>query len=310
MCYVFGVDLGGTRTKLGLADIRRGAVVRSAVFPTPKHSAQELLDCLCTGFHKLTASLPGADVKGVGVSIGSYIFPGTGVLDSTCGFMDLPDHFALGPTIRQRLGLECRVENDALLIGYAEARYGAGRGYDRVLTLTLGTGVGVGFIAGGRLPERGACNHLAGHLMVRRPGEVPCLDDASCYCAVEGCLESTCSGTALEKMARRALGEDMTNQRLFALAQAGEPAAKETIEQYLRFLCRGLDQYVYTFAPDVFVLAGGVANGLSPYLGTISRRVQAAIHSEYRPAFSLARLREEGGILGAASLFSDMLQGG
>lgn len=307
MRYVFGADFGGTRTKLGLVEITQGKVLASSVIPTEKADEHSLVVSLCREFDRLTEScgVSREIVEGIGISIGSYIFQDSGVADTMCGFIGIPDQYPMRQRMEEQFGIACRVENDARLIGYAESLYGAGRGYGRVLMLTMGTGVGVGFTVNQRFPDPDACIHLAGHIKVRSWGEVPCLDEKDCYCAVEGCLESTCSGTALERMAQAAFGSEMDNQRLFLRADSGDARARKIIQTYLDYLIGALNQYVYVFAPDIFVLGGGVANGLEPYLETISQGIKARIHSAYCPQVALAQLREEGGILGAASLFFD-----
>lgn len=305
MRYIFGADIGGTRTKLGLTDIQMGIIISQSVIPTEGSSKESFLDAFSDCFESQLSKngLNKDQIFGIGISIGSYIFPANGVVDTMGGFINIPDGYPLKDIIEERMELPCRIENDARLICYAESLFGAGKAYGRVLTLTLGTGVGVGFVVNKRFPDPDACNHLSGHLKVRSLGEIPVLDQEKCYCAVDGCLESTCSGTALQRYARSILGSNVTNEELFALAEAGDSGAKQIVDWYMTYLSIGLNQLIYVYAPDMIVLAGGVANSLEPYLDRIREQTTARIHSEYKCEITTSKLKESAGIIGAASLF-------
>lgn len=305
--YVIGVDFGGTRTKMGLVDIHTGKVIESAVIGTEKTDEKKFLKKFCNELNHLIEKkyVDRKDISGVGISIGSYVFTGQGIVDSMCGFIGLPDQYPMKQVFEEQLGIPCKVENDAKLIGYAESVFGAGRGYGRVLTITLGTGVGIGLMVNGRPSAPDAYTHLAGHIKVRQGNEIPCLDKYKCYCEIKGCLESTCSGTALELMAGDLYGADTSNKVLFDKAEGGDAKAIYLIKKYLDYLLIGLNQYVYVFAPDMFVLGGGVSKRLDMWLEYIEKGLKATIHSKYSPDIAIAELKEDGGILGAACLFTD-----
>lgn len=305
MKYIIGADLGGTRTKIGLVELCSHRVVGTKVIPTAGEDEETLTDrlksevCSLAEEHGISKEM----FLGIGISIGSYILPESGIVDSMCGFIGIPDNYPLKTVLEQNLSIPCKIENDARLIGYAESLFGAGKEYNRVLTLTLGTGVGVGFVVNKDFPDRDACIHLSGHIKVRGHGAESALDKEKCYCAVEGCLESTCSGTALQKMGRQIFGRKIANSELFQMAAKGEAKSLRLIEKYLDYLIIGLNQYVYIFAPDVIILGGGVSKGLKPFLSYIRERVKAAVWSRYSVEIVLSELNEDSGILGAASLF-------
>lgn len=313
MSYAIGIDIGGTRTKTGLVELETQQIAAVRVTATDGGDEQTFLDFVRGEIDELIKqqksvaadSFSVDQIVGIGISIGSYIFPDQGIVDTMDGFINIPDHYPLRELLERHLHIPCRIENDARLIGYAESRFGAGKDYKRVLTLTLGTGVGAGFTADKDFPDSEACIHLAGHIKVREAGSEPPLDQSPCYCSVQGCLESTCSGTALQKMGRYRFGADMTNEKLFEAAGKGDGQALELITRYLDYLSVGLNEYVYVFAPDVIVLGGGVAKGLKPYLEYLKSKVTAKIHSLYTVEIKVSGLNEDGGILGAAGLFMD-----
>lgn len=305
MKYVVAADIGGTRTKLGLVELENERVIKSSVISTEGNSKEAFLSSFEKHMNGLIreSGVKKTEIVGLGVSIGSYIFPHSGIVDTMDGFINIPDRYPCKDLFEDMFKLPCRIENDARLIAYAESLYGVGRKNNRVLTLTLGTGVGIGMTVGKKFQDEDACMHLAGHIKVRFPGQEPELDKYPCYCNVSGCLESTCSGTALMRLTRKYLGEDADNVKLFAEAKAGKIEAVSIVRRYISYLAAALNQYVYIYAPDMIVLGGGVAKGLSPWLDELRSLVTASIHSEYKLEIVTSTLSEEAGILGAASLF-------
>lgn len=299
---VCGIDVGGTRTKCGLVDLAGGRVLATTVFDTEREDEGRFLDSIATAVRDLADAH--GEPRAAGVSIGSYVFA-DGSIDGMSTIVRFLTHgYPLADKVASRLGIPVRVDNDARLICLAEAQGGQGRGFSRVLTLTLGTGVGVGLCEGGRPVGRASDMHLAGHIMVREPLSVPELDDEACYCGLGGCFESTCSGTSLARVVRARLGEGRTNADLFRLAREGDAGAREVVEWYLCMLGRALNQYVYLYRPDVIVLGGGVARGLEPYAARIARDMVAEVYEGQRTEVRVTELREDSGVIGAASLLA------
>ena len=299
---VAGIDIGGTNVKAGIVDLATNEVLASCDFPTEHDSEQAFLDGLARAVEELSAQA--GTPRAAGISIGSYVFA-DGSIDGMSSFVPFLTHgYPLAEKLADALGLPVRVDNDARLICLAEARDGAGRGFSRVLTLTLGTGVGVGLCEDGHPFGGEPFIHLAGHVKVRTGGEYPCLDDEPCYCGMQGCFESTCSGTSLQAYVHDRLGADVSNRELFERAAANDPAAAEIVEWYLDMLARALNQYVYLYCPDVIVIGGGVAKGLEPYEDVINELLVAEVYEGQRTVVRITDLKEDSGILGAASLFA------
>lgn len=299
---VAGIDIGGTNVKAGIVDLATNEVLASCDFPTIRDSEQAFLESLAAAVAQLSAQ---ADApRAAGISIGSYVFS-DGSIDGMSSFVPFLTHgYPLAERIGGALGLPVRVDNDARLICLAEARDGAGQGFSRVLTLTLGTGIGVGLCEDGRPFGGEPFIHLAGHVKVRTGGEYPCLDAEPCYCGMEGCFESTCSGTSLQVYVHDRLGADVSNKEMFERAAEGDPAAAEIADWFLDMLARALNQYVYLYCPDVIVIGGGVAKGLERYESDLNDRLVAEVYEGQRTVVRITDLKEDSGILGAASLFA------
>ena len=299
---VAGIDIGGTNVKAGIVDLTTHEVLASCDFPTEHDSEQAFLDGLARAVEELSAQA--GTPRAAGISIGSYVFA-DGSIDGMSSFVPFLTHgYPLAEKLADALGLPVRVDNDARLICLAEARDGAGRGFSRVLTLTLGTGVGVGLCEDGHPFGGEPFIHLAGHVKVRTGGEYPCLDSDPCYCGMQGCFESTCSGTSLQKYVHDQLGEDVTNAQAFERAAGGDERAAAVVDWYLDMLARALNQYVYLYCPDVIVMGGGVAKGLKAYEDKLNEMLVAEVYEGQRTVVRITDLKEDSGILGAASLFA------
>lgn len=299
---VIGIDIGGTRTKIGLVDLMAGKVVRSIIEPTEKESAarfesrikvaiQELITWASTGHHK---------ILGVGFGVPSFVWT-DGTIDSTYGFLKFMEDYPLVKIIESACGIPCRVDNDARTVALGEALFGKGKGYSRMLMLTLGTGLGMGFTQQGKLPELLPYGHMGGHITITE-NEVPC------YCGKTGCLESLVSATGLLATARRA-GMDGGDNSSFSTvnileaATQGQPVAMAVVKQYLTYLKTGIDNYINIYSPDIIVLGGGLAKGLRDYLPLLADNTLLRAYKNYRVEIVISELEEQAGILGSAALF-------
>lgn len=299
MRYVLGMDIGGTRTKIGLVDMEKGSVIKKIIYPTEKKE-DEFLAAALYHRNKCAESIGLKNILGIGVAASGYVHGENGEIDSgNSGFIPFFPGYPLGERLGRYLGIPCKVENDAAAGCLGEALYGAGAGYKRVFMLTLGTGVGVGFIKNGHIERESALIHMAGHVKVDE-GRVRGVE--KCYCGIKGCLESLCSGTALCRRAELRYKENISCEQIFRRAEEKDMTAQELIDDYMDMLATGLNQYIYIFAPDIIVLGGGVAHALGKYSEDLKNKVTARVHSRYHVDIVLSKLQEEAGILGGACL--------
>ena len=298
-----GVDIGGTRTKTGLVDIGSGQVLDLCVEPTETRDAHRFEQSLGRAIEhvKAKAGIHDTDVRGIGIGVSSFVFA-DGRVDSTYGFMPFLDDYPLADRIAQTYNLPCRVENDARLVALGEALYGAGRGYERVLVLTLGTGLGVGLVIDGKLDGQLPYAHMAGHITVTQ-------NDYPCYCGKTGCLESLVSATGLVAAATRSGWQPagpnaaVTAETIFRAGETADAQALELVTHLVGHLKTGIDNYTNLFAPDRIVLGGGVAKGLATYLPFLNHSKQVGPYQRYSRSLALSELAEKAGVLGSAALF-------
>jgi len=293
------MDIGGTRTKYGLIDVTNGAFVVQAMNPTETSGLQSFVDAAAASFTNLCqdAHIQREQVIGAGVGVPGYVADdGISMVWESLAFME---GTACRPTLETALGIPVRMENDARIVALGEAYYGGHGMMRRLLSLTLGTGLGFGLVIDGQLQERTSINHLSGHIPLR-PGTKPC------YCGFSGCLESWVNATALEEHYRALAGNSDTlldTRTIFERAVQHDPAAEHSVVQLIADLTAGLNAYCYLFAPDVIVLGGGLSYSLDAWLPQIQQGLFAHPYEGYGAQVCLSQLKERAGLFGAASLW-------
>jgi glucokinase len=280
-----GIDIGGTKTALGLGD-GAGAIHASERMPTPLSGDPRAdLDRIVARCRALLAASGRhlEEVAGVGVSMPSP-------LDAELGVVLNPPNLPSwhGTPVRgllaEALGRPVAIENDANAAALAEQRFGAGRGARDLVFLTMSTGVGAGLVAGGRL-VRGVASSAGevGHIPVEWDGD-------PCSCGLRGCLEAYTGGAAwTRRLARLTPPESgvarhagaparARPEHVVAAAREGDAFALAELARYNDYLARGLVTIAFLLAPERIVLgtiptAAGEALCLAPLRERFRRRV-------------------------------------
>jgi glucokinase len=310
-----GVDMGGTKLLAGAVD-RDLSVHRRVQRSVGGLDQPALLDIAVEAVQEARAT-GGGEVHAVGFGIPSLIDQRTGraVLAVNLPLRDIP----FADVMAERLGLPVFVDNDANAAVLAEHRAGAATGYDDVVMLTIGTGIGGGLILGGE-PYRGSVGAGAelGHMVID-------MDGPRCQgnCPNRGCVEALASGTALAREAARIAGErrdsalaraaadgrELAGPLVTELAHDGDVAAIEALELIGTRLGVALASLVNIFNPELVVIGGGViAAGellLGPARAEMLRRALPPSRDEVR--IVAAHFGVEAGMIGAAALAFDGL---
>ena len=279
---IAAIDIGGTKIALGLSDLQ-GRALPFRRFPTqvergPHRILQHALDEL----EKMAAEA-GARVVAVGVGCGGPLSRSRGLILSPA---NLPgwDEFPIVGLIRGRMGVPVELDNDANAAALAEHEYGAGRGAENMVYMTISTGIGGGLIIGGRLIHGvGDAAGEVGHMIVA-PGGTPC------GCGSRGCLETICSGTSIARRAAERLADgarssilldgglkEVTAHAVAEAARAGDPVAVEVWDETIKYLALGLGNIIAALAPEAIILGGGVSTAGDHLLVPLRRRVRESV---------------------------------
>ena len=306
---IIGIDLGGMSAKAALVTADGKLIGKTRVQTSAKNSPEE------TAFALAQLARRTADEAGISYDEVEAIGIGSpGVIDSANGVVVQWSNFAwknvpLAAFVEKYAKKRTFVLNDANSAALGEATFGAGKQFDDCALVTIGTGVGLGIIIGGKLFEgfRGAGTEF-GHMVIRQNGEL-------CTCGRRGCFECYASATALirstrEEMQRnrdsllwkKALSlEGVDGRTVFETARENDEGAKRVLADYIAVLGEGIANLVNLFRPQAVLIGGGVSaegeNLLKPLREYIYPRLYVL---DYAPLELLcATLGNDAGLYGA-----------
>jgi glucokinase len=313
-----GIDLGGTKIALALVDTGGRVLAQRRLDTEADAGPEAALDAMIAQARELIAE-GRAPVAAVGVGAAGQVDRLRGILRSSPNlprWRDVP----LGRRLSDALGRPVAITNDGSAIALAEQAHGAGRGHDDVVVLFVGTGVGGGVIGGGRLLD-GAHGYGGeiGHTTLVADGR-------PCSCRNRGCLEAYVGGWAIAERAREAAGRwreagerllraageaegggafgRITAATVGRAAGAGDPLARELVDETGRLLGHGLVSLIHAFNPRRVVVGGGVIDGMTELLSIAERVAREHVMEVFLDDLEIvpAALGAEAGVVGAARL--------
>lgn len=241
---LLGVDIGGTKTSVSLGSTE-GTVLAKKSFPT-KGSVQSVVAGCYSIIEDLLENHSCYRPLSIGISCG-------GPLDSEKGLIQSPpnlpgwDNVPIVNYFSKRFKIPAYLENDANACALAEWYWGNGKGFDSIIFLTFGTGLGAGLILDGKLYRgtRGLSGEV-GHW--RMASEGPC-----CY-HKQGSWESFCSGSGISALYYQKTKQRASAKYVCDLAQAGDSEALSIIEQSARMLGLGLSLLIDLLNPQRIII--------------------------------------------------------
>ena len=310
MKYCFGVDIGGTTVKLGVFE-EEGKNIDKWEIPTytENEGVKILPDVAASIKAKMEEhGIAKEDVIGVGVGVPAPV-TAEGVVNGTANLGW--KYKEVKKELEELTGLSAVIGNDANVAALGEMWQGGGKGRKNMVMITLGTGVGSGFIVNGKLivGEHGAGGE-GGHVTVDYE-ETDC-----CGCGNKGCLEQYASATGIVRLAKKALAkaekatvlnaETVTAKDVWDAVKAGDEVAMEIAEQFGSYLGKGLAIMAAVADPAIFVIGGGVSKAGDILLSYVERNFkERAFFANKTVEFALASLGNDAGIIGAAKLALD-----
>jgi len=311
-----GADLGGTKLLLGVLDAASKVVWESRERSTGQ-SEDELVEMLVREIGQAREAHPG--VSAVGLGIPATIDHDRGIAVSA---VNLPiENLPVRDLVTERTDLPVFVDNDANVAAFAEHLYGAARGADNAIMLTIGTGIGGGLVLGGEI-YRGATGAGAelGHMVIDMDGPL-----CPANCPGRGCVEAFASGTALGREGREAAerepesalgkmladGREIDGKAVTEAAFSGDRTSIAVFELVGTRLGVALTSFANIFEPEVIVIGGGVIAAGDLLLEPARRELKArALQPMNRTPVVAAKLGEDAGMIGAAAMARAELERG
>lgn len=290
-----GIDIGGTKTALALVD-DRGTILDRAVLATEAEQGfDRAVSRMASTIDQLLAKSGQSKIVGIGIGCAGPLDPVRGLINNPYTLTGWNRCDIVTP-LQRRFGVQVSLENDADVAALGECACGVGRGFDPVVMLTFGTGIGGAAVVHGQIYRGANGEHPElGHLWVSGEGPV-------CYCGVSGCLESIASGTAIA-LAGKAAGFADT-RAVFAAFASAHPAAVAIIQKALHAASAAAWTLCHTLLPQRLILGGGIMEDHYELFAQAIRE-QLGGATQFTPSgVSIARaaLGNDAGIVGAASM--------
>ena len=311
MGYTVGIDIGGTKVLGGVVD-ETGALIKRARRDTPAEGGVALTQAIADVALEL---MKDSEIESVGVSVAAFISADRKTILATPNIKDW-NGVNLDYELTSRIGLPVVIENDANSAAWGEFKFGAGRGKENILMLTVGTGIGGGIVVNSNL-LRGSFGIAAeiGHLRIVPNGLL-------CGCGAYGCFEQYGSGTALLRHAREAIQahpdrasnilnrgdgsiEGVKGSAITAAAGDGDELALSIFETTGDYLGAGIASLAVILDPEAVVIGGGVIDAggilLNPIRSSVDKYMPFAGKHPH-PQIIGAQLGNEAGLVGVADL--------
>lgn len=294
-----GIDVGGGSAKIGIVSPTGEVLAQDFVASDASIPAAVLIDRYLATAERLQRSFGAKRLSGIGIGVPGHVDFDLGTT-RLCNVPTLDD-FPIIEFVQSKSGARVFIENDATLAALGEHRFGAGQGSNRFLTVTLGTGIGVGFIENGK-PAHTSNGTLGdiGHVIVDPTGS------RSCRQGCKGCLESVASALALQERydALRGVSGGEGLGSLFESARAGNAECTRIVQEAAKNIGAAVVSWMHIFAPDRIAFAGGVSAAGEILLGPIRKTVMRLAMKNYASKATIlqATLGNNAGLVGAAAL--------
>lgn len=312
MVYL-GVDIGGTNIKMGL--VENGNILKRTSLKTPR-DVEELTDKIVSVMNTLMEETNVKEVCGIGIGC-------PGAIDSKNGIVDIAynlgwENVHLKDILAKKTNLPIKLSNDANVAGLGETKYGAGKGHDNVIVITLGTGVGGGIILNGKLFEGNQSKGAElGHTLLIKNGR-------KCTCGRRGCVETYVAASRFLKEARmyaRKNPDSILNQEalkredksvkcetVYRASEMGDKGAKRIVDRYIENLGEFLLDLCNIFRPEMIILGGGMSYSGEIFTNKINEYCKQRDYGfKHTPEVKivLAKLENDAGLIGGACLFEE-----
>lgn len=312
--YKLGIDLGGTNIVAGVVDENYKIIGVGKEKTRAPRPAEEIVDDMAkTVFDAIkNAGISIDDIDSMGIGSPGAIDSENGMVtySNNLGFYKVP----LTRMMKERVGKDFYIGNDANAAAYGEYIAGAGKGTKNFVAVTLGTGVGGGVIINGEI-YTGLCGvgGELGHTVIQMNGEI-------CSCGRNGCWEAYASATALIRQTKQAMKrypesemwnlcggslDNVSGITAFNAMRKGDYAGKMVVDRYIEYIAVGLSNMINIFQPEVICIGGGISREGDTLINPLKEIVAGENYGrnmKEKVVIKTADLGNDAGIIGAAYL--------
>ena len=312
--YRLGIDLGGTNIAAGVVDEDYKIIGTGKVKTGAHRSNDEIADDMAKAARMAIedAGIDISEITAMGIGSPGSVIPSKGIVatSNNLKFSNLP----LCAMMKERLGVDFYIENDANAAAYGELLAGAGKGYKNFVAITLGTGVGSGIIIDGKIFS--GSNNAGGEL----GHTVIVVDGEACTCGRKGCWETYASATALIRQTKAEMEANkesimwklcdgdinrVNGKTAFDAMRENDESGIKVVKEYLRYIAIGITNVINIFQPEVLCIGGGISKEGDVLTKPIAQFVENERYSkniEKQTVVKVAALGNDAGIIGAAFL--------
>lgn len=309
--YIYGIDIGGTTVKMGLFDEKGDMLEKWEIVTRKENNGENILPDIVKSIKEKNTekSIETDDILGIGMGVPGPITEDGRVLK--CANLGW-GIFSVADEMSKLTGVEkVKVGNDANVAALGEQWRGGGRGFDNIVMVTLGTGVGGGIIMDGKIltGENGAAGEI-GHITVN-PKET-----LTCGCGCNGCLEQYSSATGVIRMAKERLeasdkpselrkfaADEIGGKEVFDAYKAGDELAAEAVNEFAIYLGMGLGNVASVVDTQAFVIGGGLSKNGPVVIDIVKEQYKKNVMFALKNTeFRLAELGNDAGMYGAVRM--------
>ena len=300
---LWGIDLGGTKIEgIVMKTGKNPKIISRLRIPTEKEKGYEHIIRQIQNLLEQLKNDTGKSPSNVGIGIPGTLEPSTRTVKNANTTALIGKTFK--DDLEKKIKLPIRMANDANCFALAETKFGAAHklnpNAEVIFGVIMGTGVGGGLIANGRIigGKQGIAGEW-GHNFLDESG-------GKCYCGKTGCVETVISGPALEKYYTSLTGTKKSLREINDLYKKGEESsANKTIEHLCHFFGKGIAQVINITDPEIIVLGGGVGNVESLYTEGVEKVKEHIFNHKLETQFIQPELGDSAGVIGAAYLWKE-----
>lgn len=307
--YIYGIDIGGTTVKMGLFDAEGEMLDKWEIVTRKEDQGSRILPDIARSIKEKNEEkgIATEDILGIGMGVpGPVTEDGVVLKCANLGWGIL----SVAEEVQKLTGVATvKVGNDANVAALGEQWKGGGRGFNSIVMVTLGTGVGGGIVMNGKIVtgSRGAAGEI-GHITLNLN------ETRVCGCGKKGCLEQYASATGVMRAARERVAntdqpsmlrdyDEITGKEIFDAYKAGDVMATEVVEEFAEYLGLGLANVAQVMDPEAFVIGGGLSKN-GPVVAEITRNCyeKHVMFALKEKEFRLAELGNDAGMYGAVRM--------